>query len=131
LVLAAPADSASERTSAAPTAAQNVHASGIALPLPDTWHNAGELDVRAEPLTSVHIPYPPDIAGGAAGRVRLRLFIDERGYVVKTEIAASQPRGLFDQIAIHAWQDVRFSPARKDGATVKSQKLLELDFVPF
>jgi hypothetical protein len=29
-----------------------------------------------------------------------------------------------------AWEDVRFTPAIKDGRPVKSQKLLEFDFEP-
>ncbi len=106
--------------------------SGIArLPLPHTWHEAADLDVRAEPLSNVQIEYPEALDGsGIIGRVRVLLFIDERGVVRKAQIAASEPKRTFDEAAIKGWQDVRFSPAMKNGVAVKSRKLLELDFVP-
>ena len=105
---------------------------GLDLPLPDKWFTAQELDVRAEPLDGIKLVYPKELVGtGAGGRVRIVLFIDERGVVRKTQIAASEPERLFDDAAINAWQDIRFSPAMKDGVAVKSQKLLEMDFLPF
>lgn len=95
------------------------------------WYEASEVDVRAEPLTRVELAYPAELEGtGIVGRVRVLLFIDERGRVLKARIAASEPPRVFDQAAIKGWQDVRFSPARKEGVAVKSQKLLELDFQP-
>ena len=106
-------------------------AGGNALFLTSKWYDASELDVRAEPLGSVELAYPAELEGtGIVGRVRVLLFIDERGVVLKAQIAASQPKRVFDQAAIKGWQEVRFAPARKDGVAVKSQKLLELDFQP-
>lgn len=104
---------------------------GVAIPFPDKWYMAAELDVRAEPLTPVRLAYPAELAGsGIPGRVRIALFIDERGVVRKTEIVASQPERLFDEAAVKGWEEVRFSPAMKGGLAVKSEKLLELDFQP-
>jgi protein TonB len=103
---------------------------GIALPSPDKWYTAQEVDVRAEPLAGVAVQYPENLRGPAAGKVRLRVFIDERGVVRKIQVAASEPPGLFDESARKAWEDVMFSPAIKNGAPVKSQKLLELTYQP-
>jgi protein TonB len=104
---------------------------GLALPAPDKWYTAREVDVRAEPMTDVRLRYPEHLRNEpVAGKVQLRIFIDERGVVRKIQIAASQPPGMFDESAKQAWEDVRFSPAIKNGAPVKSQKLLELTYQP-
>jgi TonB family protein len=103
---------------------------GAAYPATDKWHTAEEVDVRAEPLTPVHLGYPEHLAARVRGRVRIALFIDERGWVRKAQVLASEPERLFDLVAIQAWQDVRFSPALKGDLPVKSEKVLEIDFMP-
>jgi TonB family protein len=62
--------------------------------------------------------------------VRLALFIDETGLVRKLRVVASMPENMFDSAAVRAWQDVRFSPAMKDGGPVKSRKVLDVEFTP-
>ena len=64
------------------------------------------------------------------GRVRIALFIDEHGWVRNAEVLASQPELLFDEVAVSAWQNVRFSPALMKHQAVKSKKLLEINFAP-
>ena len=104
---------------------------GPALPAAEKWYTALEVDVRAEPLTSVALRYPEKLRGTpVVGKVHLRLFIDERGVVRKMQIALSEPEGVFDEASKHAWEEVKFSPALKNGAPVKSQKLLELVYQP-
>jgi protein TonB len=103
---------------------------GLALPAPDKWYTASEVDTRAEPITDIHLRYPANLTERVVGKVRVRVFIDEGGVVRKLLIAGSDPPGLFDEAAKQVWQDVRFSPARKNGAPVKSQKLIELNYVP-
>ena len=103
---------------------------GLALPAPDKWYTSSEVDVRAEPITEIRLRYPPDLSERVTGTVRVRVFIDEGGVVRKLQIAASEPPGLFDEAARLGWQDVRFSPARKNGVAVKSQKLIELTYQP-
>ena len=104
---------------------------GAEVPFPDKWYTAAELDVRAEPLSDVSLAYPEELEGtGIPGRVRLLLFIDERGVVRRMQITDAEPARIFDKAATRAWTDVKFSPAKKAGVAVKSQKLLELDFRP-
>jgi TonB family protein len=104
---------------------------GADLPFPDKWYTASELDVRAEPLGEVRLSYPEELEGsGIPGRAHVLLFIDERGVVRKTHLVESEPARLFDNAALRAWGDVRFSPAKKRGVAVKSQKLIELEFKP-
>jgi len=104
--------------------------SGSGLPSPDKWYKRSELDVLAEPLRVVTLDYPAAAKSRRTARVQVRLFIDERGVVRKTAIEVEGPERAFDEAAVHAWQDVRFSPAIKNGAAVKSQKVIELDFLP-
>jgi TonB family protein len=101
------------------------------IPLPEQWYSASELDVRAEPRNSPALQYPQELAAsGLSAKVRIVLFIDERGVVRKTQLAESGPERPFDVAAAKAWDNVRFSPAMKNGVPVKSQKMLELDFTP-
>ena len=113
------------------SAAGDVHGT-VPVPTPERWYEAVELDRRAQPLSPVELAYPADLAGmsAAPAKVRLRLFIDERGALRKLEVETSGPRPAFDEAAIRAWEAVRFSPAVKGGVPVKSQKLLEVAFAP-
>ena len=108
--------------------AQSSAGADLSMPAPEKWFTAQEVDTRAEPLTSVHIDYPSGTF--ADGRVRLALYIDERGIVRKANVDAAAPPGLFDELALDTWSNVRFSPAVKSGVAVKSQKLVELYFSP-
>lgn len=104
---------------------------GANLALPDRWYTAAEVDVKAEPLGQIDLEYPDELEGtGIRGRVYLLLHIDERGVVRNLRVTEANPPRLFDAAAMRAWKDVRFSPAQKAGAAVKSQKLLELAFTP-
>ncbi|HKA45436.1 MAG TPA: TonB family protein [Burkholderiales bacterium] len=119
------------RSESAPRPGQAGSEGGLALPESEKWYTAREVDVRAEPLTQIDLRYPENLPRVLArGKVRIRLFIDERGVVRKAQIAGSEPAGLFDESAKEIWQDVRFSPALKDGVAVKSQKLIELTYNP-
>jgi TonB family protein len=112
-------------------AAGNNAKDAIAGPAPDKWYTAEEVDVRAEPLASLKLGYPERLAGSRiTGRVRIALFIDEEGWVRNAEVVASQPERLFDEIAVSAWQNVRFLPALMSRQAVKSKKLLEIEFHP-
>jgi periplasmic protein TonB len=104
---------------------------GANLALADKWFTAEEVDVRAEPLGQIDLEYPDELEGTRLrGRVYLLLHIDERGVVRNMRVTQADPPKLFDAAAMRAWKDVRFSPAQKAGAAVKSQKLLELAFTP-
>ena len=101
------------------------------IPMPEKWYSASELDVRAEPRNSPALQYPQELAASSlSAKVRIVLFIDERGVVRKTQLVESGPERPFDLAAATAWNNVQFSPALKNGVAVKSQKLLELDFTP-
>ena len=115
-----------------PRPAQQTRTAGTGLPLPDKWYAAAELQVLAEPLSPARLVYPEEfVSQGIVARVRVRLFVDEGGAVRKLEVVESGPEPAFEAAAKKVWEAMRFSPAIKDGVAVKSQKLLELDFLPF
>lgn len=102
------------------------------LPRPDKWYAATELEVLAEPLAPAKLLYPEEhIPQAIITRVRVRLFVDEGGVVRKLEVVESGAEPAFEAAARKAWESMRFSPAIKGGVAVKSQKLLELEFLPF
>jgi len=104
---------------------------GVDLPLPEKWYTASELTSIAYPIAQPKLEYPEELAGsGITRRLRLKLYVDERGVVRKLEFVEPRREGPFEAAATKAWDEVRFSPAIKDGVAVKSQKLLELDFIP-
>jgi TonB family protein len=118
------------RLSSSPAAPDGVRPS-FDVPAPEQWLKASELDERAEPLATVDMPYPAALRDkGVIGRVRLRIFIDEEGAVQALRIESSDPPGLFDLWAKNSWAAIRFKPAIKAGVPVKSQKLLELTYLP-
>ena len=102
------------------------------LPAPDRWFRRSELDRIAAPIGGVQLDYPEITKSPRAAQVQVqvqvRLFIDERGIVRKITIEAPVPERAFEEAAIKAWHRVRFSPAMKDGAAVKSQQVIEVDF---
>ena len=128
---AAPADTSAAEQPQAPSSVRAGTPGGVDLPLGEKWYAAEELDVLASPIGEVHLDYPEDLEGsGMSGRVQLLVFIDERGVVRRMQIVEAEPKRFFDRAAPRAWKDVRFSPAQKAGAAVKSRKLLELAFAP-
>ena len=104
--------------------------SGFNFLLADKWYSAAEVDTRAEPLDPVRLSYPQVAGSRTSGRVQLALFIDEEGLVRKAQVLEARPQRIFDDAAIRAWTEVRFTPALKYGQPVKSEKLLEIEFMP-
>jgi TonB family protein len=100
------------------------------MPAPEQWLKRSELDSVAMPTKIVKIEYPEGAAGQGAARVQVRLFIDERGVVRKITLETPRAGRAFEEAAVRAWHDVRFSPAMKDGVAVKSQQVIEVEFQP-
>lgn len=63
--------------------------------------------------------YPPELrAAGVAGRVRLLLYVDERGNVTQMQLRDSSGSHAFDELAQSAAQLMRFRPAISGDQTV-------------
>ena len=130
---AAPADPATSAAEASPPPAAGAQEPqpGLDIPRPDKWYSGAELTALAEPQLAPRLVYPRQLEGsGLSARVRIRLFVDERGLIRRSELVQPGPHAAFDEAALKAWEGVTFKPAQKDGSAVKSQKLLELEFTP-
>ncbi|MEF8701999.1 MAG: energy transducer TonB [Candidatus Accumulibacter sp. UW26] len=91
---------------------------------------AGLLDVPPMPLADI-LPDYPEAAGNQQGSVVLRLFISDRGEVDELLLVRAMPSGFFEEAALTAFAQARFSPGMRNGRAVKSQLAVEVEFVPF
>jgi protein TonB len=93
------------------------------------YYRTRELDVRPGIMTHVNPVYPDAAARRfLAGKVVIRLFIDEAGTVERIVTVKAEPPGYFEQSAERAFRAARFTPGMKNGRPVKVQMLLEVSF---
>lgn len=100
--------------------------------LPKRYLTSSEVDERAVPLEMAELLYPEKAyLNRLRGTVRMRVYISSAGRVEKAEVVDAAPKGHFEQAAMDAVQRTSFTPARKDGRAVPSQKLIEVEFDPY
>ncbi|MEX0804692.1 MAG: TonB family protein [Candidatus Binatia bacterium] len=88
------------------------------LPVPTTPLRTNR---EATPLQTVRASYPPmALRMGLEGDVTLRIEVDTKGKVTRTEIVKSGGAG-FDEEALKAVKQARFEPAHKDGKKVPAE----------
>ena len=87
------------------------------------------LDPPPVPLTEIQPEYPAQ-ARGVEGIVTLRVLISDRGVVDDVVVQSSYPKGIFEESAVKAFREARFSPGKILGVPVKAQMLIEVDFSP-
>jgi len=105
----------------------------IALPLPVAPHyfESTEVDVPARIVNDVMLHYPPSAyKQRISGEVKLKLFINQTGEVDEVAVVTSDPIEIFDQAAVDAAKQLRYSPAFKDGAQVRTTKTIVITFDP-
>jgi len=75
-------------------------------------------------------PFYPDEAASAnvTGSVVLLLLLDEGGKVQDISVDEANPPGMFDQSALDAFRNARFSPAQRHGRTVKSRVRIKVTY---
>lgn len=101
------------------------------LPSVPRYFETREVDVPARVVNDVILHYPVSaFQQHISGAVKLKLFINQAGEVDKAEIIASEPREIFDAAAVAAAKQLRYSPALKDGAPVKTAKTIAITFDP-
>jgi len=103
--------------------------SGGGLPAPVRYYTSAEVDMKATPLemktrprTSANFPL------GRIATAKLRLFINERGTLDSYQIL--EAKRLPDRALLEDFREVRFRPAERKGEAVKSQKVVEISFIP-
>lgn len=97
----------------------------------DRYFSAREVDIRAEPVMDLIPPEANQSTGHqSAGRLQLRLLIDEFGSVTSIEIMASVPPGFVEESVPAFIKGVLFNPARINSLAVKSEKIIVIDYAP-
>ena len=130
----APPESSSARAAAdksEPNAAVKPEPNAIDIPVirDPTYYAAQFLDEYPKPLGAVEPRYPDNARlTNISGNVTLLLLIDEHGVLNEVSVVKAQPEAIFNEAAIEAFRDMRFSPARKDGRAVKSRVLVTVGF---
>ena len=93
------------------------------------YYRTRELDVVPGIMTQAEPAYPERAARRfLAGKVILRLFIDEYGKVERVVTVRADPPGYFEQPAEDAFRGARFSAGMKGGKPVRTQITLEVNF---
>ena len=107
--------------------------SGSSLPTPARYYRNSEVDTPAMPLSRGPLVFPEHAyVSKLRGTVRARIYIDEEGRVVSVDIVEVKPRGgIFEEAALEALRQVRYSPALLAGLPVRTQKLIEVTFNPY
>jgi protein TonB len=96
-----------------------------------TWYRAPDLDVYPRALGPVAPAYPAQAQReGIGGEVTLVLKVDERGAVQEVAVVQAAPAGYFEAAAMAAFQGARFTPAERDGRSVRSEVVVRVSFDP-
>ncbi|MCC2675757.1 MAG: hypothetical protein K0R58_2704 [Ramlibacter sp.] len=118
------AAAATPAPTAAPTPALSAPPAADAPYLP-----RGQLTVPPTLVGHVDVPFPPDVDGTVDLKVRVTLFIDERGKVQKLRLDTPHVHPAFERSIRDAFAAARFNPGELDRVAVRSQVRLEIDFV--
>lgn len=86
------------------------------------FFSANELDVLAEPLQPIVLPETDDLPAD----VRLQVYIDASGHVVRVTVPTDLPEAYAEAIRQRFYAG-SFTPARKAGQAVASVKQIALD----
>ena len=100
-----------------------------AAPTPEApYLPRGQLTVTPKLVGHVDVPFPADVDGTVDLKVRVTLFIDERGAVQKLRLDSPDVHPAFERSIREAFAAARFSPGEVDRVAVRSQVRLEIDF---
>lgn len=129
-----PSASDESRVGETPDATDSKHVGLIPTVMPDSarYYKSSEVDKGAEPIETAPLVFPEQAyRNRTKGTVRLRIFIDRQGNIDQVDMVAVEPPGIFEQSAIDAVLGSHFTPAQKQGVTVKSVKEIEITFDPY
>lgn len=117
---------AAQRKRAAEAALANLYAS----PLADEYIDAARLSVRPRIQDVVQIPWPEGIRipDGVLYLGRFRLFIDERGHVMRIDGEGGTLLGPMIQQAQSIFMRARFVPGQLEGQPVRSWIRIEIEY---
>jgi len=94
-----------------------------------TYYAMRLLDEYPQPLAPIEPRYPEQaLHAKINGSVTLLLLIDENGMLQDISVVEAKPESIFNEAALEAFREMRFSPARKDGRVVRSRVLITVGF---
>ena len=94
------------------------------------YYEAKELDTRPAILDDIPID-PPELRNeSTGGSLILKLWINAFGRVDAVDVVQSALPPAFEQQAIKAFKNSRFSPGIRHGAAVGSTMLVEMNYLP-
>lgn len=94
-----------------------------------TWYPAKQVDVHPSAIRPIEPDYPiQGVEQGIDGNVLLLLLIDEVGVVKEASVMEANPEGVFEESALFAFRQARFTPAQKNGRAVKSRVLIRVSY---
>jgi protein TonB len=92
-----------------------------------TYYSARDVDVHPRALREVVPVYPEDAdRQRVSGKLRLQLKLQADGRVSDIEVRRATPPGVFDESALQAFREARFSPAQKNGRPVRALVQIEV-----
>lgn len=116
-------------SAAAPENSTNLPSIEVPLLEDPTYYPAQEVDVHPTALQVIQPAYPDDAASAnVTGSVVLLLLLDESGKVQELSVAEANPPDVFEQSALDAFRNARFSPAQRHGRTVKSRVRIKVTY---
>lgn len=113
---------------AAPAAGNPARGSNL-LPIPaPTYYRSDQLTKPPRPTSQPKLDLPRAIARSASGKVRLKLWINERGNVDSVEVESSNLPETVSGAAAAAFGKVRFVPGEIDGKRVRTLMRIEVAY---
>ena len=106
---------------------------GSTVPTTVRYYRNSEVDTPAVAVSRGPLIFPEHAyVSRLRGMVKARIYIDEQGKVVSVQIVEVKPRGgIFEEAALEALRQMRYSAALIAGQPVKTQKLVEVNFNPY
>lgn len=121
-----PAESAVTEPQPAPAAAPTP-AAVITSSVDLTYYSARDVDVHPRALHEVVPVYPAEAdRQRVSGKLRLQLKLQADGRVSDIEVLSATPPGVFEESALQAFREARFSPAQKKGRPVRALVQIEV-----
>ena len=94
-----------------------------------TYYLPKQLDAIPKALSPIHPAYPEAaLTKNIEGAVTMSLLIDESGLVDDAVVVKAQPVGYFEEKALEAFRNARFTPAQLRGRAVRSKVTLTVRF---
>lgn len=101
----------------------------VALLPQGLYYPSSELDARPGIMVHINPEYPAQaMAERIEGSAVIRIYINERGGVDDVVAMSGTPPGLFEDSAVQAFRNARYSPGAKGGIPVKTFLTLEVNY---